>query len=303
MSSTHSAAVCRTSIVLLSVVVWPGCSSPAPSTAPLPGPTAGSSAGQPAPTGSSPESDSGSPPTGPAVAWPTGQTGTIAGTFTFDGADIPQPTIVPNTTDPAACGAEMSKNDVVISPSTRGVRWVIVAVTGLQPPAGYVPPPDSLVIDNRKCQFDPHAAAITVGSTVVAQNSDDIWHSTHYYGQPMNDNPALPARGALHKTRARRPGFVNVKCDKHGWMQAFIRVDPHPFHAVSDPDGQFKISGVPAGEYQLDVFHEFLGKETIPVTVAPNQATTLKLRYSAADDAASGYKLTVSAPSEKGATK
>lgn len=213
------------------------------------------------------------------VQWPSGPTGNIEGTVRFEGSPIPQATTVANRTDPAACGTMMSKNDIVISPETRGVRHVIISVSSLEPPAGYEPPKDHLVLDNRRCQFEPHAAAITIGSTVIARNSDDIWHSTHFQGQPLNDNPALPAKGVEHKLRARRLGFVQVKCDKHEWMRASIRVDSHPFHAVTDGDGRFAIPGVPVGEHSIEIIHEVFGTHRVSLSVQSSRTTTADLSY------------------------
>ena len=94
------------------------------------------------------------------------------------------------------------------------------------------PQGEKLLLDNRKCRFDPHVAVLTSGSTVEAINSDAFFHTTHLYSGPSSRNLSLHVGGkASHSLQ--RPGFVIVKCDVHGWMKAFIRVDNHPFHAVS----------------------------------------------------------------------
>jgi hypothetical protein len=50
--------------------------------------------------------------------------------------------------------------------------------------------------------------------------------------------------------------MVKVKCDIHPWMSAWVGVLEHPFHAVTGPDGNFKIEGLPAGKYTIEVWHE-----------------------------------------------
>ncbi len=57
------------------------------------------------------------------------------------------------------------------------------------------------------------------------------------------------------------------KCDVHGWMNAYVNVVPHPFFAVTKDDGSFEIKGLPAGSYTLELWHERLGTQTLPVTV------------------------------------
>jgi hypothetical protein len=41
----------------------------------------------------------------------------------------------------------------------------------------------------------------------------------------------------------------------------------HPFFAVTDENGEFSISGLPAGSYTLAVWHERLGTQTQHVRV------------------------------------
>ena len=42
---------------------------------------------------------------------------------------------------------------------------------------------------------------------------------------------------------------------------------PHPFFAVTKGDGSFEIKGLPEGAYTLELWHERLGTQTLPVTV------------------------------------
>jgi len=119
---------------------------------------------------------------------------------------------------------------------------------------------------------------LTVGSSLETVNRDPFLHTTHLYGA-HEMNIALPARGS-HGTRImRRPGMIVVKCDVHAWMQAFIRVDPHPFHAISDADGRFRIQGVPPGSYVLESWHERLGKQRQSARVEPGTTVHLDIQY------------------------
>ena len=46
-----------------------------------------------------------------------------------------------------------------------------------------------------------------------------------------------------------------MKCDVHPWMFSYIGVVDHPYFAVTDKDGNFKISGVPDGKYNVVAYH------------------------------------------------
>ena len=204
--------------------------------------------------------------------------GHIAGRVLFEGTPIPKPTEIANGTDPEACGDRQSFNDLLISPQDRGIQNVLVSLGDTPIPSAPRPEGKTLTIDNRKCQFAPHVAVLTAGSTVEATNSDQISHTTHLYYGALNRNLAL-ATGETASQLVNRPGLILVKCDIHGWMKAYVRVDSHPFHAVSDSAGRFEIRNIPAGSYTLEIWHESLGKQQVPVTVRAGQTEPIEIRY------------------------
>lgn len=206
-------------------------------------------------------------------------TGVIVGVVRLGGDVLPEPTQVQNTTDPEICGEVQSRQDLRVSAATRGVRDVIVAVTGLSPSEVPPAPPGHLVLDNRDCQFAPHAAVLTVGSSIEAVSHDPVLHTVHFYG-PVERNIALPQPGLSETVTVDAPGRITVLCDVHGWMRAFIRVDAHPLHAVSDAEGRFRIAGVPPGAHELELWHERLGSRSRSVRVESGVTTEIEVTYS-----------------------
>lgn len=206
-------------------------------------------------------------------------TGALEITVTLGGSSIPSSTRVENSTDPKVCGTEHTLQDLVVSRDNRGIRHVIAALADV--PEDRIPDrgPDRLVIDNRDCRFVPHVAVATVGDTIVAVNSDSTLHNTHYYG-PMQSNVALAVAGMSVPRVAGRPGLVSILCDVHGWMKAYLRIDPHPFHGVSDADGRVRIDGIPPGTYQLELWHERLGEQRVAeVEIRSGSVTTLEAEF------------------------
>jgi hypothetical protein len=49
---------------------------------------------------------------------------------------------------------------------------------------------------------------------------------------------------------------MTVTCDTHVHMRGYVLAFDHPYFALSGPDGEFRISGVPAGTYRLTLWHE-----------------------------------------------
>jgi plastocyanin len=204
--------------------------------------------------------------------------GAIEGVVRLGGQDLPAPTRIENTTDPEVCGRAQTLQDLLVSPENRGIQNAIVSL--LDVPEGSIPSVtrERLVIENSGCRFSPHAAVLTVGSTLEAVNDDPILHTTHLYG-PADLNLSLPVKGARATRVLAQAGLYLVKCDIHGWMQAFVRVDPHPFHAVTDANGSFRIGGVPPGHYWIEVWHEKLGARDREARVEEGRTVSLDVEY------------------------
>ena len=202
----------------------------------------------------------------------------LEGRVLFEGSTIPRSTRVENTTDPQDCETIQSLSNIIISRENRGIKNVILALKDVPLPKDYRPQPSPLILDNRNCQFEPHVAVLTTGSSIEAVNRDPIFHSVHLYGF-LNVNLALGPNQSKVVQTLERPGYVIVKCDVHGWMQAFFRVDNHPFHAVSDTNGRFQIRGIPEGSYTLEVWHEYFGEQKLAVTVKGGKTVTLEIEY------------------------
>jgi hypothetical protein len=62
-------------------------------------------------------------------------------------------------------------------------------------------------------------------------------------------------------------------------MKAWVGIFDHPFFAVSGDDGSFTISGLPAGTYEIEAWHEKLGKQTQKVTVKAGETKTVTFTF------------------------
>jgi hypothetical protein len=52
---------------------------------------------------------------------------------------------------------------------------------------------------------------------------------------------------------------ISVISDLHPWMQSYWVVTDHPYVAVSDKEGRFRIEGLPVGEHSFSVWQEQAG--------------------------------------------
>ena len=55
-------------------------------------------------------------------------------------------------------------------------------------------------------------------------------------------------------------GIYVIRCGLHKWMHAFVVSAKHPFYAVTNERGEFKMEHVPEGSYPVHIWHEALGE-------------------------------------------
>lgn len=125
------------------------------------------------------------------------------------------------------------------------------------------------VMNQRNETFVPHVLAITTGTTVDFPNSDRIYHNVFSLSKPGPFDLGRYAAGRSKAVRFDRPGIVRVFCDIHSHMSAFILVFSHPFYAMTDADGRYRLDSVPPGNYAVVAWNEGVSSDPAPVAV-PN---------------------------------
>lgn len=198
--------------------------------------------------------------------------GIISGRVIFVG-DPPQVKKIKVTKDNEKCGAEITAEDLVVSPD-KGIQNAVVSVTGLKgTPAKTDKAP---TIDQKGCVFHPHVVIVPIGSGVDILNSDGVLHNFHTYS---NKNPVVnKAQPGFKKKMTEsfaQPEIIKINCDAHSWMSAWIVVTDHPYIDATDNVGAFKIVDVPPGTHTVEVWHETLGKVTKTVTVKAGEEAKL----------------------------
>jgi hypothetical protein len=130
-------------------------------------------------------------------------------------------------------------------------------------------------MDQRNETFVPHLLAVTTGTSIDFPNSDHIYHNVFSLSKTKTFDLGRYAAGHSKTLRFDRPGIVRVFCDIHSHMNAFILVFGHPFFAVSDVEGRYRIDNVPAGTYNVIAWNEGLASDPKPVTVPAGGSTEL----------------------------
>src|SRR5438046_1325024 len=123
------------------------------------------------------------------------------------------------------------------------------------------------VMDQRNETFVPHVLAITTGTTVDFPNSDKFYHNVFSLSKIKTFDLGRYAAGHSRPVRFDRAGIVRVFCDIHSHMNAFILVFSHPFFALTDAEGRYRIDKVPPGTYGVIAWNEGTPSETMQALV------------------------------------
>ena len=147
------------------------------------------------------------------------------------------------------------------------------AVALLEPTSGHVAvkPLADTEVSQAKRQFAPRVTLITVGTKVSFPNFDTVRHHVYSFSTPKTFELKLYAGVPAQPIVFDKPGVAVLGCNIHDRMAAWIVIADTPWNGRSGDDGAIRIDGVPAGKYQLRVWHAGLpaGSEpaAVPVTL------------------------------------
>ena len=204
----------------------------------------------------------------------------ITGTVTFKG-DAPEMTVLDMAADPVCEGKnqeEPKRRQVLVLGDDQGIANVLVQIKGDLPAMEHEASAATVEFNQGGCQYTPHVFALRAGETLKILNPDGTLHNVHAFSKVNAEfNEAMPKfRTELEKVFDKaEPTPFAVKCDVHPWMNAWAAVFDHPYFAVTGSDGSFTIGNLPAGTYELEIWHERLPAQTVTVTVAAGEEATV----------------------------
>lgn len=206
---------------------------------------------------------------------PINQGGELIGTVRFKGSP-PSNLSQPVANNPDFCGSTVQEETFLVNPENRGLKNVVISIEDIQ--RGKPPLISNVIIENSHCHFVSHVQAGMVGDSYEIRNLDPVLHNTHlHFEEATLLNVAMPPGGRNIKKPLLQSGIINAKCDAHKFMQGWIAVLENPYFAVTDKEGNYKISGVPPGKYKIKIWHERIPGTEKEVTIFPNKKTELSL--------------------------
>lgn len=219
-----------------------------------------------------PAASAAAPAAAPAAA--TAGAGSISGKVAFEGS-APAPEKVKLTADPKCAALHKDGLErLTIKVKDGGLADALVYVkSGLA--GSYPAPSEPAILDQQGCDYHPHMLVMQAGQGLKIRNSDDTLHNIHPKPQVNAEfNIGQPRQGMESTKNFDKPEtMIPVGCDVHPWMRAYISVMSNPFYSVTKEDGSYEITGLPAGEYEVEVLHGKVKGATQKVTVKDGPAT------------------------------
>jgi len=230
---------------------------------------------------------------------PAGYAKAIVGRVTYTGpeADAKVVFVPTKLEDKGDCPKEVPGEGWYVDDSKdkKGVRYAVVFVRAA---SGYrLPPldklerptkdPEFIELHQPNCQFEPRVLLLPPDSKLRVWNDSDkgknkpIDHEANVSGlQAVRLKPG-EHRDLDIQPNDREPRTVT--CGTHsGFMKGYIWKFSHPYAAVSDQDGHYRIPHVivpKEGKLELWVWHEKLGKskKVQDLTLKPGEETTVDI--------------------------
>jgi plastocyanin len=219
--------------------------------------------------------------------------GTLRGRVVFQGTAPTLPAIYKK-------GAPIADRNVCAAVDLPDERLVVGPGGGVQNVFVYLPkaprgapkteaPQDPVLFDQKGCRFIPRALFVRVGQPVQVVSGDPIAHNTHLKPKRNADwNRGIKAGdrvGVTFNYAKAEPAPAPVICDIHAWMRAYHLPLDHPFAAVTQEDGSFEISNIPAGTHNFRVWHEGVAggvlQRNLKVIIKPGEVEEVEVTYPA----------------------
>jgi plastocyanin len=105
-------------------------------------------------------------------------------------------------------------------------------------------------------RFQPRVLVVPTGSTVSFPNFDPIFHNVFSLFDGKRFDLGLYEAGSSRNVRFGQAGISHVFCNIHPEMVAAVVAVDTDYYTSSDAAGNFTIADVPAGRYQLHVWHD-----------------------------------------------
>lgn len=119
-------------------------------------------------------------------------------------------------------------------------------------------------ITQKQRQFSPMVTVISTGTSVQFPNLDDVRHHVYSFSPVKTFEIKLYVGTPAKPVTFDKPGDVVLGCNIHDNMRAFVFVADTPFVAKTDASGRATVDDLPAGDFEIGVWHHAQAAAVLP---------------------------------------
>ncbi len=206
--------------------------------------------------------------------------GVITGMVTYDSSEPPSLPEPKRDSDPK-CPQHVADDSIVVNHGKLAGALVRIQNGTM---GKHDAPKDPVVIDQRGCAYVPKVVGLVAGQKLVVRNGDSTFHNVWgtLAGKDLLNKAQAPGAPEVQvdPSKANPGDVIELKCGVHPWMHAYAVVQDHPYFAVTDDKGAFKIEGLEQGTYTLESWHPVLGTKTMKVVIGKGARGKVTARLS-----------------------
>ena len=105
-------------------------------------------------------------------------------------------------------------------------------------------------------QFAPRVRVVTTGSTIEYANQDPFSHNIFSTAPGAMFDLGVYGSGVAKTTQFKKAGAFPVYCNIHAQMTGFVVVVSTSHYTQAGADARWRLASVPAGKWELHVWHE-----------------------------------------------
>lgn len=183
----------------------------------------------------------------------------------------------------AVCASEILNFEISIYQSNDEVLSdAVVALYPLDRSVDAQTTSNKAEMNQRDQQFDPHVLVVQTGTTVGFPNTDKIKHHVYSFSPAKPFELAISDKALDRHVLFDTAGVVELGCNIHDWMLAYIKVVETPYYSKTNEKGVANVNVQSSGKYRLEIWHPLMHENDVEksFTIQAEMASLKKIRLS-----------------------
>lgn len=141
-------------------------------------------------------------------------------------------------------------------------------------------PPKTASMDQVNKEFVPFVLPVQAGAEVRFPNKDNIRHHVYSFSPAKKFEIKLYSGVPGKPVVFDKPGVVALGCNIHDAMVGYIYVVDTPWFTKTSKDGSAVLEGIPAGSYEVRVWHPRLAGDPVARAIRIDDGNASPARFS-----------------------